>query len=134
MHKRLRDVMMPRAAGYWTTYYTFGGKRHKENPFLIGQNRAADIVINVVLPVVSAYAQQWRGEELKQDAMEVYAEHPKLQDNKITRYVAHRIFHNRENGSSVVNSAMRQQGLIHLYKLFCAEQNCQRCPLMEESS
>jgi hypothetical protein len=129
--RKLRDMLMPRVSGYWTRHYTFGGRKHKEKPFLIGQSRADDILINVVLPVAFAHARQSRGEELRQAVMEVYADYPKLQDNKITRYVADRIFGDRKEYGSVVNSAVRQQGLIHLYKFFCAARNCQDCPLNE---
>jgi hypothetical protein len=128
--RRLRDMIMHRAAGYWTRHYTFGGRQHKEKPFLIGQNRAADIVINIVLPVALVYARQSRDEELQQNVMEVYAGHQRLQDNKITRYVTYYLFRSKKERGSVINSAMRQQGLIYLYKSFCVTGNCQNCPLM----
>ena len=131
--RQLRDMLMPRVSGYWTSHYTFGGRRHKQNLFLIGQNRAADIVVNVILPAVLAHARKSRDEELQQAVMEVYVNHPRLQDNKITRYVTDRIFRDGKECSSLVNSAMRQQGLILLYKSFCTTRNCQNCPLMEES-
>jgi hypothetical protein len=129
--RKLRNMLMPRASGYWARHYTFGGKRHREKPFLIGQNRAADIVVNVVSPAALAHARQLRDEELQQAVMEVYSSHPKLQDNKIIRYVAGQIFRNEKERGSVVDSAMRQQGLIHLYKSFCDVRNCQNCPLNE---
>jgi len=127
--RKLRDMLMPRASGYWTRHYSFGGKGHKEKPFLIGRNRAADIVVNVVLPAALAHARQSQDEELQQAVMEVYAGHPELQDNKITRYVAGQIFGDGKERSSVINSAMRQQGLIYLYKCFCDVRNCRDCPL-----
>jgi hypothetical protein len=84
------------------------------------------------LPMVLAHARRSQGEELQQAVMEVYTDHPKLQDNKITRYIASEIFHDKKESSYVVNSAMRQQGLIHLYKSFCSARNCQNCPLMSD--
>ncbi len=130
MSRRLRDILMPQASGYWTRHYTFGGKQHEESPYLIGQNRAADIVINVVLPVILAHARKSQNEELQRIATKVYANHQRLQDNKVTREVAGRIFRDEKESASVVKSAMRQQGLIRLYKSFCAVRNCQVCPVM----
>jgi len=127
--RSLRKILMPRASGYWTNHYTFGGRDHREKTFLIGHSRAADIVINVILPVVSAYARRLRNEELQQAVTAVYTKHARLQDNKITRYLAGQIFSNREECSSVVNSAMRQQGLIHIYRSFCTAGDCRNCPL-----
>mgnify|MGYP001115211532 CR=1 FL=1 len=129
--RKLRDILMPRASGYWARHYNFGEKSHKESSFLIGRNRAADIVVNVVLPVVMAYTRQSQHGWLQQTAIKAYTTHPKLQDNKITRYVADRIFRSKEERISIVNSAMRQQGLIGLYKSFCLLRNCHNCPLMK---
>lgn len=129
--QNLRDMLVRSASGYWTEHYTLGGRRHKETPFLIGHNRADDIVINVILPVIFGHAQRWEHRELQQTAKAVYASHGKLQDNRTTRYVANRILHDNEQHDSVINSAMRQQGLIHLYKNFCAVRNCENCLLVE---
>ena len=130
MSRRLGDILMPQASGYWTRHYTFGGKQHEKSPYLIGQNRAADIVINVVLPITLAHARKSQDEELQQMVTKVYANHQRLQDNKITREVAGRIFRDEKQSASVVKSAMRQQGLIRLYKSFCAVRDCQVCPVM----
>ncbi len=130
MSRRLRNILMPQASGYWTRHYTFGGKQHEKSPYLIGQNRAADIIINVVLPVTLAHARKSQNRELQQIVTKVYANHQRLQDNKITREVAGRIFRDEKESVSVVKSAMRQQGLIHLYKSFCAVRNCQVCPVI----
>ncbi len=131
--RELRDMLVLHTAGYWTRRYTFGGKLHKESPSLIGQGRAADIVINVVLPAILAHAYQSGRKELQQAATTAYVSHRKLQDNKITRYVADRIFSDRKERLSVISSAMRQQGLIHLYKNFCFVRNCQDCLLTEQN-
>lgn len=131
--RELRDMLMLRTSGYWTRHYTFGGRQHKEKPFLIGRSRADDIIINIVLPVAFAFARRLQDDKLNQAVVEVYTKHKKLQSNKIGRYVAGQIFRDRKEGSSVVNSAMRQQGLIHLYRVFCAVRNCQSCPLTEEN-
>jgi len=36
-------------------------------------------------------------------------------------------------GGSVVNTARRQQGLIHLFKTFCSIGGCLNCPLNKEN-
>lgn len=127
--QRLQEILISRASGYWMRYYTFGGKRHKEGPFLMGQSRADDIVVNVILPAVFAYARQLRDDRLQQAVTMAYSSYRILQDNQITRYVADGIFPDNDGYNSVVNSAMRQQGLIHIYKSFCDTRNCQNCPL-----
>ena len=126
--RNLRDMLILRVSGYWTRHYTFNGKQHKEAPFLLGRNRAADMAVNVILPMVLAHSCQ---SELKKAATAVYVNHGKLQANWITEYAANRIFRDKKERRSVINSAMRQQGLIHLYKNFCAVRNCENCLLAE---
>lgn len=121
--QKLRDILMAKASGYWTKYYDFGRRQYGENQYLIGENRADDIIINVILPSVFAYAQRMKDENLQNSVISVYSSYKKLQDNKITRYMEDRI------SAKGVKSALRQQGLIHLYKSYCDSNNCKNCPL-----
>ena len=126
---RLVDILAPRAYGYWTTHYIFGERRHAEKQFLIGKDRASDIIINSILPVILAYAQRKQNIELQNLVMKIYTDYGRLQDNRITRYFADKAFQNNEKYASVVNSALRQQGLIHIYKNYCIDNDCCTCPL-----
>jgi hypothetical protein len=130
LSRRLRATLMPRTSEYWAKYYTFGNKRYKENQCLIGKNRADDIIINVILPVVLAYSQKLRDQKLQDIIMKLYTGYPTLQDNKITRYFSDRVL--GEKYHSIINSALRQQGLIRIHKWFCEVQNCDNCPFMEQ--
>ncbi|MFC1715807.1 DUF2851 family protein [Candidatus Poribacteria bacterium] len=131
--QKLHDMLVLHTSGYWTRRYIFGGKQHKETPSLIGQSRAADIVINVILPVILAHAHQLGCGELEQAVTTAYASYRRLQDNNVTTYVSSQIFPDKKDRRSVINCAMRQQGLIHLYKNFCFVRNCQDCLLTEKN-
>jgi hypothetical protein len=122
-----QEILMPRASGYWTRYYDFNHKQYRGNQYLIGENRTADIIVNVILPSVFAYAKQSGDVNLQKTVISVYSNYKMLQENKITRYMKDRLFRNDEEYVSTVKSAMRQQGLIHLYKKFCNIGNCQNC-------
>jgi hypothetical protein len=88
---------------------------------LIGRGRAREMVVNILLPFSFA----WEEGELKEHALELYRSYPLLDENQITRQMSRQMF----VGSGMVNSARRQQGLIHLYKSFCLERKCPQCPL-----
>ena len=90
---------------------------------LIGRGRAREMVVNILLPFSFAWVQG----ELRQHALELYRSYPLLEENQITRQMSKQLFGGTRYG--VVNSARRQQGLIHLYKSFCLERNCPQCPL-----
>lgn len=90
---------------------------------LIGRGRAGEMVVNILLPFSFAWAQG----EPREHALELYRSYPLLEENQITRQMSKQLFAGTRYG--VVNSARRQQGLIHLYKSFCLERKCLQCPL-----
>ena len=51
--------------------------------------------------------------------------YPRLENNWITRHMEQQIF--GQCYRRLVNSAQRQQGLIHLYRTFCIERKCAQC-------
>ncbi len=77
---------------------------------LVGADRARDVAVNVVLPF--CHAQNGGGEETP--ALALYRNFPKLQANEITREMADQLL--EPGWAKAVNSARRQQGLIHLHR------------------
>ncbi len=85
---------------------------HLEQPPYIGSSRARDILVNVALPFLHAYAVSKGAAALADAALCVYANVPKLQENEITREMRRLIPLSKD----VKMNARRQQGLIHLYR------------------
>ena len=79
-------------------------------PF-IGESRAREIAVNVVLPFMYAWGGIARDGELRNAGAEVYRRMPGLADNEITREMKRLLPHGIDT-----RGARRQQGLIHLYK------------------
>ena len=79
----------------------------------VGAQRARDLAVNVVLPFCHSRSQvvDAAGETA---ALSLYKKFPKLQANEITREMAEQLLPGEWDG--VVNSARRQQGLIHLHR------------------
>jgi len=94
---------------------------------LIGQGKAKEMVVNVLLPFSFAWGVRTSQAGLKDRALELYRGYPRLEENQVTRQMRQQLF--GQGGFGVVNSAQRQQGLIHLYRNFCLEGRCHRCPL-----
>ncbi len=82
-------------------------------PPYVGESRARDMVVNVVLPFLHAYAGIARSRERQAACLRMYAAHPKLSENEITREAA-RMLPNW--GRRSVRGARRQQGLMLLYE------------------
>lgn len=113
------------AVGYWAHRCDFGQRlRRLGSP--IGRQRAAEVAVNVLLPLLAAEAGHLRDGELGQRAVEAYRLYPKRGDNEITRYMATRIVGHPRPG--VARSACRQQGLLHLYWTRCEMKRCGECP------
>ncbi len=128
--RSLREILMQPANGYWLNHYTFGQANSRQSKFLIGKHRADDIIINIIFPAVMAHAKIEHDNELIKKTLHFYSIYIPLQDNRITRFFISRIFHDQSQYSKMVNSALRQQGLIHIYKSSCSVRDCIKCPFM----
>lgn len=85
-------------------------------PMLVGKSRAREIVINVVLPFFFARAHLFGDGAMGQRIRALYCTFPPGQDNEITREVKSLLMTSQVS-QPVVNSARRQQGLIHIYQV-----------------
>jgi hypothetical protein len=81
---------------------------------LVGRGRAREMAINVLLPLFFARAHLQGERELGQRSLTLFRRFPPGQDNEITREVRGLLLTSRKR-QPVINSARRQQGLIHLY-------------------
>ncbi len=102
---------------------TLGNRRRSVT--LLGRERAADIIINVLLPFSCAWGQFTGYPELGQKALDLYRHYPRRTVNSIERHMSHQLGLSRQ----LVSSAQRQQGLIHIYRSFCTQGRCGDCVL-----
>lgn len=94
---------------------------------LIGRDRALDVLINIVLPALWHYGRQAGDAHLQTLVQEVYGSFPRLQENQITRAMRQQLAQQFAVSRSVAASALTQQGLIHLQKLYCRPRRCAAC-------
>ena len=102
------------------------GYRSPARRALIGQGRAREIVVNIALPFAFAWAGANSEASLAETALWLYRIYPKSGENEITRGLT-RLLGSKASG--LVDSARRQQGLLHLDKTFCRQRRCDICPL-----
>lgn len=112
---------------------------------LIGPDRAADMVVNIVLPFLYGYARDKRNAGLEAKSLAAYRVHPKLGTNELVENIARQVFRywlekpdelilngkplKKLTTGRLIETACRQQGLIHLHHRFCAAQDYSTCPL-----
>jgi hypothetical protein len=111
------------AEGFWKDHLDFGLPAAGTAPALCGPGRAADIAVNVLLPFAAAWYRRNGYEEGARASLEVYRSHPALADNVIVAEVR------RQLGQPRPVTALRQQGMLHLHRRWCAAGKCRACPL-----
>jgi hypothetical protein len=116
------------AEGYWAAELDFGLPAGRSAPALLGRDRAGDIVVNVLLPFAAAWGNASSRPALAAKAQALYMTCPRLAENTLERHMR------RQMGidSRLVDSARRQQGLIHIFKTRCSRGGCGECELRVE--
>jgi hypothetical protein len=113
---------------YWSEHFDFGKKCCGMGDALIGKSRAAVIVVNILLPFATAWAHSTSQSRLAEKAFRLYCDYPALQENTLDRHMSTQMGLNR----TIVNSACRQQGLLHIYRNFCIKGSCPSCPVRQD--
>ena len=121
----LERTLRVKVGGYWASHFDFGAASGWR-PALIGQSRARDIIVNVVLPFCVAWAHISGQEWLHGVSLGLYHNHPGLEENWITRHMKAKVL---GDGAAKMDSARQQQGLIQLHEAFCVGHKCHDCPL-----
>jgi Protein of unknown function (DUF2851) len=126
-HSQLEIALMVRGDDYWTSHFDFYKPCAGLSSWLIGPDRAADIVINVLLPFTRAWSKKNGWEELAEKAEALFQSYPALATNTIERHMRTQF----GLKGAQVNSARRQQGLLYLYKNRCTQGRCGECEVLE---
>jgi len=124
---RLEKGLVVTGSGYWASHFDFGSGSRIRSPTLLGSSRASDIAVNVLLPFMVAWSRLTPQPEIERKAFDLYHRYPKLVVNSIERHMTSQL----RLSSSLVNSARRQQGLIHIYNTLCTQGRCNCCPLTQ---
>ncbi|UCB43575.1 MAG: DUF2851 family protein [Dehalococcoidales bacterium] len=122
---RLEEGLIVTADGYWACHFDFGVDNQTASPTILGKGRASDIIVNVLLPFTYAWSKSDGRPELAIAVRDIYRQYPKLSDNALVRHMMSQL----GIGRRIVNSARRQQGLLHIYQTLCTQGCCDRCCL-----
>ena len=128
---RLEALFTDVEDSYWSRRYSFASKAQPKVEQLIGEGRARDIVINVVLPVAIAQAKLLERPALAEAAEAIFAGYPATEPNALARFTAHRLFGQRPPRD--IRTAARQQGLLQIFHDFCLNDRsaCAQCRFPE---
>ena len=120
---------------FWSWHWTFKSARLAKPQPLLGEARATDLAVNVVLPwlwIRSACARPPGGNEKLQDEVERrFLAWPAAEDNSVFKLARQRLL--GTSSARVLKGAAAQQGLMQIVRDFCEPSNamCADCRFPE---
>lgn len=122
-------LVVDEPSDFWSSHHSWTGRKSPRPRKLIGRDRALVILWNAILPTLSAHSQKSGDANLEGRVRVLYSHFPLLPENSVQGFMNTWLLGERSQRSPVVSRAMRQQGLIHVYKKFCAanEKGCMDC-------
>lgn len=121
----LESLFLADAYGYWQHHYRFGTMAKVPVKSLVGKTRAAEIVLNTLLPVLYGNYHAQGDTSRQHHILELYAAYPKGLTSNLSNSVMNDLFSNTYQ----VKSAMIEQGLIELRKSYCEAFRCLECAI-----
>jgi len=132
--KNFESLFTGPESGFWGARCTFGGKRMARPVNLVGKDRAALILVNVVIPVLLLQARKNNDAGLEHLLHSMYMKLPRLPSTSVETSMIQRIFAGDRQAAKIISNARRQQGLYQVFKDFCEkdDRGCRRCVLLAE--
>jgi len=124
-HRSLQNSLTVDSDGYWRDHFDFGIKSRTAIAALLGQSKAGEIAVNVILPFAFSWGELTDEPGLSEGAMGLYHSYPSLAGNCLTQHMEEQLGLEESLGLT----ACHQQGLIHIFKDYCREGRCRECPL-----
>ncbi len=104
------------------------GAAGKPQP-LLGETRATDLAVNVILPWLWARAVEGKNATLRLEIERRYFDWPAAEDNSVLKLARQRLL--GTSNRRALRSAAEQQGLMQIVRDFCEHSNaiCENCQL-----
>lgn len=125
-HCVLENGLTVTGDGYWRDHFDFDGRSKTRISALLGNSKAGEIAVNVVLPFAFSWGELTNEAKLTENSIELHRHYPKLAENCITQHMKKQLCLEE----SFVFTACHQQGLIHVFRNYCREGRCGQCPLV----
>jgi hypothetical protein len=125
-HRVLENGLTVPGDDYWRDHFDFDVSSKTKISALLGNSKAGEIAVNVILPFAFSWGKLANEAKLTENAIELYRNYPRLAENCITRHMAKQLCLEEPFDFT----ACHQQGLIHVFRNYCREGRCSKCPLV----
>jgi Protein of unknown function (DUF2851) len=129
--RQLTEIFQVERDDFWSWHFTFKSARLKKPQPLLGEGRATDLAVNVVLPWLWIRAEEGHNEIIKEEVERRYFTWPPAEDNSILKLARQRLLGTSK--ANILKTAAAQQGLIQIVRDFCEHSNavCDDCKFPE---
>ena len=116
---------------FWSWHRTFKSARMAKPQPLLGDARATDLAVNVILPWLWIRAKEGGNGKIQREVEQRFFAWPPAEDNSILKLARQRLLGTAK--SCVLTNAAAQQGLMQIVRDFCEHSNavCENCRFPE---
>ncbi len=125
----LHEILQVERDEFWSWHWTFKSARLAKPQPLLGETRATDLAVNVILPWLWIRAAEGKNTKLQREIERRYFDWPAAEDNSVLKLARQRLL--GTSSRRALRNAAEQQGLMQIVRDFCAHSNaiCEDCRL-----
>jgi hypothetical protein len=131
MSDQLMGILQVEHDDFWSGHLTFKSAKAKKPQPLLGDARATDLAVNVILPWLWVRAVEGGNKKIKDEVERRYFGWPVAEDNSVLKLARQRLL--GTSNARLLKTAAAQQGLIQIVRDFCEHSNaaCDGCKFPE---
>ncbi|MSU34588.1 MAG: DUF2851 family protein [Pedosphaera sp.] len=129
--RRFLEQLRPPDDPFWSRHWTCLSPCFRQPQPLLGQPRATDLAVNVVLPWLWARSQHGAEPGIQNHIVALHTEWPASEDNAVLKLARERLL--GSHSKTRPRTAAEQQGLLQIVRDFCDRSNavCAECRFPE---
>ncbi len=123
----IRSIFVTKGHGYWSRHYMFDTEAKPYINFFVGKNRADEMVINVVLPILYIYYELFGKHKFASKTLRLFSEVDMDLDNTLVADVSAAL-----NLELHKHGPLIYQGMLELFRNKCSKDKCDECMIGEK--
>lgn len=109
---------------FWNSHTTFRAGRLKHPAAVIGEEKAREMAVDVVMPALRAFCMLNKDGKMMDRVDAAFRNLPKTQKNRVFTTALDKWFSDPEKFGKLFPDAASRQGILHLYSNYCSRISC----------
>lgn len=120
----LRSLFVTKGHGYWSRHYMFDVEAKPHTKFFIGKNRADEMVLNIVLPILYVYYEMFGRHKFASKTLRLFSDVEMELDNTLVAEISEAL-----NLEIHKHGPLIYQGMLELFRNKCSKDKCDECEI-----